>query len=59
VNTFFPRGTINASGQISFTPASGANGPAFTGKAESLTKMSGKWRDNSGATGTWVMIRTN
>ena len=58
VNTFFPEGTINVGGQVSFAPPAGAgNGLKFTGQAESLTKISGTWSDATGATGTWVFTR--
>ena len=57
---FDRNGTINNSGQISYSlPAGAGNNITFTGKAESLTKMSGTWRDNAGATGTWLMNRDN
>ena len=60
VNTFFPEGTINNSGQVNFAlPSGGASAPKFTGKAESLTKISGTWSDGAGATGTWVFTRDN
>lgn len=60
VNTFFPEGTINNSGQVNFAlPAGGGNAPKFTGQAESVTKISGTWSDGSGGTGTWVFTREN
>ena len=58
VKSLSPEGTINNSGQVSLTlPAGGRNAPTFTGKAESLTKISGTWTDGTGATGTWVFTR--
>ncbi len=60
VNTFFPEGTINSSGQVNFAlPAGGGNAPKFTGQAESLTKISGTWSNDTGDTGTWVFTRDN
>ena len=60
VNTFFPEGTINNSGQVNFAlPSGGTSGPKFAGQAESLTKISGTWSDGAGATGTWVFTRDN
>ena len=58
VDTFFPEGTINSSGQVTFAlPAGGGNAPKFTGQAESLTKISGTWSDGSGGSGTWAFTR--
>lgn len=56
--TIFPPGKIDNNGEIRLAqPGGDATALTFTGKAESLTKISGTWRDNSGATGTWSMTR--